>query len=84
MSIGVQMKAAVPKPLKQKAKAALALMDMTFNEWLETHLADWVADVEVQCGLSLDVAAPGEGRETPAHSRVPAAQAEEAPHATAS
>lgn len=50
-----QIKARIDKRLKLRAKAALALSDMTLNAWIEHHLATWVIEVERQLGTPLDV-----------------------------
>ena len=44
----VQIKATIPRPLKQRAFAALALHDERFNRWLRTQLEDWLRQVETE------------------------------------
>jgi hypothetical protein len=42
----VQVKADVPRALKRRAFAALALREEKFNQWLRTQLEAWLREVE--------------------------------------
>ena len=37
-----QIKATIPRPLKRRAFAALAMREERFNRWLRTQLEDWL------------------------------------------
>ena len=42
----VQVKASVPRDLKRRAFAALALRDEKFNRWLRSQMETWLQEVE--------------------------------------
>jgi len=42
----VQVKADVPRDLKRRAFAALALREQRFNWWLRTQMEEWLRQVE--------------------------------------
>jgi hypothetical protein len=42
----VQVKAAIPRELKRRAFAALALRDEKFNRWLRSQMETWLQAVE--------------------------------------
>ena len=42
----VQVHADIPRALKRRAFAAMALRDEKFNRWLRAHLQAWLEEVE--------------------------------------
>jgi hypothetical protein len=42
----VQIKATIPRPLKRRAFAALAMREERFNRWLRTQLEVWLQQLE--------------------------------------
>jgi hypothetical protein len=41
-----QVKAAIPRDLKKRTFAALALREEKFNRWLRTQMEEWLRQVE--------------------------------------
>ena len=46
----VQIKAEIPRDLKRRAFAALALRDEKFTQWLRLQLEAWLREVEQNAG----------------------------------
>ena len=46
MTNTTQVKAAIPRELKRRTFAALALREQRFNHWLRTQMETWLAQVE--------------------------------------
>ena len=62
-----QIKAVIPRELKRRTFAVLALRDDKFNRWLRRQLEAWLQEVEEQKSAS-DI--PEQGIHTPMPARV--------------